>query len=388
MRKFILAMAALCAAALSCGPVSAQNQSAVVRLDKAANDKAAMDAALERYLDDSEAALAARMAELRTFFNERKTATPGFAQAVLGTWGKFQMTGSMLGDVINQFATGFGARRVKPSFDAYVEDCFREKVLDPAKARKAVDNAVTGFLGDLAEIEARLLVTLKVDISDAELNLPKLLPGGLGIGGTQYEAVLRDTVDLAVKDLGVSLGTYIVSNIISDKIVDATVPEGTSKKGKLVANVATGIAVDKAMEEAMKTAGYNPEKVLAIKVAAGIDQMSSLLIDGDPALDRFYPKLFYGRLMHPDQAVRDACNRADATLMKNANFGLRYRMVRLYNDRHRQLWKVLTTHFLGAEAAKSPFMMYTPLDASKCSPAEQIIRWADSIANAYGRKKQ
>ena len=49
-------------------------------------DKAALDAALDRYISESEAALTSRIAELRTFFEERKAATPGFAQAVLGTW--------------------------------------------------------------------------------------------------------------------------------------------------------------------------------------------------------------------------------------------------------------------------------------------------------------
>ena len=225
--------------------------------------KESLDAALAVYSKESEAALTSRMAELRTFLGERKVGTLGFAQAVLGTWGKFQMTGSMLGDVINQFATGFGASRVKPSFDAYVEDCFREQVLDPGKAKKAVDAAISGFLGDLGEAEARLLVSLKADIGDADLDLPRLLPGVSGIGGKQYEAMIRDTIDLAVNDLGVSLGMYVVSNIISDKLVDATAPEPTSKKGKFgkfAANVATGIAVDKAVEEAMKQADTTRRK--------------------------------------------------------------------------------------------------------------------------------
>ena len=277
---------------------------------------------------------------------------------------------------------------MKPTFDSFVADTFREQVLDPAKARKAVDAAATGFLGDLADIEARLLVTLKADIGDADLDLPRLLPGVSGIGREPYEAVIRDTIDLAVRDLGVSLGTYVVSNIISDKIVDKAAPKDMSKKGRFAANVATGIAVDKAMEEAMKAAGYNPEKVLAIKVAAGIDRMSRLLIDGDPVVAKLYPDLSILRRTHPDEAVRDACRRADEAVMRTGNLGLHERLRRLRNDRYRRLWTVLTGHLFGPEAAKSPFLMYTPLDVTKCSPAGVCIRWADSITKVYGGKQR
>lgn len=392
----LIGLAILSTTISSCGPVAAQNRpesaenvdrQPTKQADKATHDKEVLDAALQRYLDESEAALAARMTELRAFFDERKAATPGFAQAVLGTWGKFQMTGSMLANGINIVSTRFGGKRVKPLFDKFVADTFREKVLDPAMVRKAVDAAISGYRGDLAEIEARLLVSVKADIGEAELDLPKLLPGGAVIGMKQFEAVISDSVDLAVKDLGVSIGMFVASNVISDKIVEKTASKDMSKTERLVTGQAVNLAVDAALEKAIREAGYDPEKILALKVAAGIDQMSRLLIDGDPALDKLYPNLFYCRLMHPHAAVRTACNRANATLVKNANFGLVNRLSRLRYDRYRRLWTVLTTHFLGADAAKSPFLMYTPLDAAKCSPAEQIIRWADSITEAYGGTK-
>ena len=115
--------------------------------------------------------------------------------------------------------------------------------------------------------------------------------------------------------------------------------------------------------------------------------MSRLLIDGDPASLRFYPHLSAFRRMHPDRAVREACQRADEAVMRTGNLGLHERLKRLHNDRYRRLWAVLTAHLVDPEAAKSPFLMYGSLDADKVSPAENIIRWADSITVEYGGNK-
>jgi hypothetical protein len=340
------------------------------REEKQGLDKAALDAALDRYISESEAALTSRMADLRSFFEERKANTRQFAHSVLGTRGKIEAGATIVGDLINQFATGFGAARSKPQWlENYINNTFRDEVLDPAKAKRAVDDAVSGFLGDLAGTESRLLVKLKADFGDADLDLPRLLTGVNGIGGGQYEAMITDTVEIAVKDLGISLGMFVVSNIVSDKLVEATAPEDMSKGGKFVANILANLAVDAALDKAAKEAGYDPEKVLAAKVSAGIDQMSRLLIDGDPAVLKLYPNLSIFRRMHPDQAVRDACKRADEAVMRNGNLGLHERLRRLRNDRYRRLWTVLTGHLFGPEAAKSPFLMYAPLDAAKCSPS-------------------
>jgi hypothetical protein len=81
------------------------------RAQKNGLSKDALDAALDRYISESEAALTSRMAELRSFFEERKAGTRHFAQSVLGTRGKVEAGATVIGDLINQVATGFGAAR-------------------------------------------------------------------------------------------------------------------------------------------------------------------------------------------------------------------------------------------------------------------------------------
>jgi hypothetical protein len=174
---------------------------------------------------------------------------------------------------------------------------------------------------------------------------------------------------------------------VGSKIVDSAAPKDASSASKLIANFLVGIAVDAALDEAAKQAGYEPAKKLGATADAGIDRIRESLIDGDPAVLKLYPNLSIFRRTHPDQAVRDACKRADEAVVKAANLGLHERLRRLRNDRCRRLWVVLTGRIVGEEAARSPFLMYTPLDAAKSSPPEEIIRWADLINTAFGGTK-
>jgi len=379
---------------VSGGPVSAQGGAGLgvrafspERDQKAELSKAALDAALDGYINESEAALDARMADLRSFFEERKGGSRRFAQSVLGIEGKLMVGGGVLSDLIDEISVAGGGARKPSALNKYVKDLFRKDVLDPAQAKQAVDEAVSGFLGDLAGSEARLLVKLKADLGDDQLALPRSLPTMEGIGREHYEATIRETVNGAVTDLGVSLAMFVASNIVSDKIVDKALPKDTSKGGRFIAGILTGIAVDMAVDKAAKEAGYDPEKALAAKTAVGIDRICQSIIDGDPTVLQFYPTLKVLRRMHPDEAVREACQRADEAVKRSANLGLREQLRNLRNDRHRRLWRVLTGHLVGPEAASSPFLMYTPLDAAKTSPAADIIRWADSITTIYGGTK-
>jgi hypothetical protein len=386
MVAILMGMAMLVAG--SAGPVSAQGSGALAipadSPDKVALGKQALEAALESYATESEAALESRMADLRSFFEERKSGTRRFAQSMLGIEGKVMVSGLAMQELLDA-ASG---NSNKPSvLRKYVGDHFRSDVLDPATIKREVDRAVSGFLGDLAGIEARLLVRLKADIGDGELSIPRSLPNMEGVGKRQYDAMIGSTIDAALADIGVSLGMFVASNYVSGKIVDKAAPKEASKGGKFLVNLIVGIAVDKLLEEAAKGAGYDPEKKLADGAADGIDRIRGAVIDGDPALARFYPTLKVLRRMHPEVAVREACEQADESVKRYANLGLHERLRGLRNDRYRRLWVVLTARIVGEEAAKSPFQMYTPLDAQKCSPPDAIIRWADSITDFYGGKR-
>jgi hypothetical protein len=398
-RKFsasssLMRMAILAAVALSCGSASAQYRpgSGLVpppppvraKAAKAGFSKEALNDALDRYFGESDAALDARLADLKGFFEDLKPDGRLFAQSVLGVWGKLDAGTYVLADVVYNIGSLFGEMPKPPSLSNYVRDRFRAEVLDPEKAKQAVDDAVAGFLGDLAGIEGKLLVDLRADLGDDQLNLPASPPKIQVIRGDHFNAMIGDMADTASKDLAASLAMYVVSNVIGDKIADRVTPEDASKGRKLLSNVAIGIAVDKALEEGVRAAGYDPESAIAVRIAAGLDQIRSSLIDGDPAARRFYPHLSIYRRTHPDEAVRDACLRADEAVVRSANLGLHLRLQRLRNDRCRRLWTVLTGRLIGPEAARSPFLMYQPLDPATVAPPEEIIRWANKITTGYG----
>jgi hypothetical protein len=366
------------------GPETGQQPSAAATRTNPRLSPEALNAYLDRYACESETALQTRIDALKAFFEERKGNTQRFADSMLGIEGKVMLSGSAVADLMQAVANG-GAPK-NSSIEKFVRDRFRADVLDAADAKRAVDEAVSGFLGDIEAIESRMLVELQADVGDADLALPKSLSKPVGLGGIHYESMINDTMNGATSDLAISVGMYFVSNYLSSKATNNITSEDTNGLWKAIVGSGLGVLTDMAIERLAKDAGYDPEKSLSKRVESGIDRVRESLIDGDPEVAKFYQTLKDLRRMHPDAAVREACGRADEAVRQAANLGLREQMRNLRNDRCRRLWTVLTERFIGAEAAKSPFLMYPPMDPASTSPADYIIRWADNITSAFGGK--
>lgn len=340
----LLTLGLLAALALPCRPAAAQFTTRQARpprqAPQAVRPEKAIETALERYLTESEAALDARMAGLAAFFEQRKANARPFAKSLLSIWGKISATGSLMDDMFTQLSTG--ERKPTTACRKLIEDAFRKDVLDRDKARQAADDAMAGFLGDLAEAEAKLLVRLKADFGDGQLALPGQRPALVDLGQEHYDAMISATASDTITDLGVSIGMFFASNAIGDAITQQITDEKTPPLEKMITGFVVGQLVDAALGEAAKAAGYDPEKAIAGRVAQGLDRMSRSIIEGDPVALGLYPALSILRRTHPDPAVRAACTRADEAVMRTANLGLRERLRRLRNDRYRRLWTVLT----------------------------------------------
>lgn len=359
------------------------------RPDAAARRKE-MDEAFERFLKETDEKLDRRIKGLKGFFDERKANAPHFASTLLCTSAKLHTAGSLfekLSSKWNELFAGPAEDFVIPpspdSFTLYVRQCFRDDLLDPAKVRMAVDEAVDGFKGDVIEAEGRLLVALKLDVPDgigwAPLNLvPELRVLGRG------EAIADEAAGDAVNDLNADLAKFVVSTFVGNKLADGVTPRDASPAGRLARNLAVGVATDMALDSGVRAAGYDPQDKIASKVGAGIDQIRDLLIDGDRSLEKTTRLVATFQTQHPDAAVRLACERANEALKRVANLGVCQRLERLRNRRSWELWKEAAARLIGPEAAASPLMMFEPLDAEKSSPPEQIIRWAEQIVATGG----
>lgn len=373
------------------GPHAVPSREAVEK-ERAVNAaKALLEKHLQQYIEQTDGMLRSRIEGLKGFFEERKEGAPLYASAVLDLSAKGRMAGSLLESFFTQagqalgVASNTGAGNGTDSFTAFARRSFRANVLDPDKAKGELERTVAAFRDDMAEAEARLLVALGIDIPDDAIERGRSSPDlRAELAALQLcDAVAGDGVDDATSDFGTSLGMFVVSNILGNEVAKMATPEDASRARKFGTNIVTGVAVDAALDRGVKALGYDPEAAVVARTKAGIDRIRSAVIDGDPALGQVYPTLSYYRRMHPDSAVRQACQRADEGVERGANLGLNARLQRVRNERFRGLWKALMTHIAGPEAASSPFLMYGVLDASQCSPADQVIRWADSLVTKY-----
>lgn len=344
---------------------------------------------VERALRESESAINARIAKLDEFFAERKEGARPFAESVLSLEGKARASSALAETVLGGLNEALGGKPVTgpDSFTIYVRQRFRQQVLDPAKVKQAVEDAVSGYLGDAAEIEARLLVSLKADIDDSALDLRGSLPDlrAEAAAGEQYDAVVGETLDAAAMDLVVSLGMYVVSNYISDKVTDRLAPDGTRRDVKSVGNFILGMfVVDPILGKVAEGAGYDPEGDVTAKTMAGLDRIRALVVGGDPDAVKLYTALFNYREGHPDGAVRDACRQAIEALEHSANLGLRIRLASLHNERCRRLTTALIAHIFGPEAARTPVRLLPPLDPKTVPAPKALIGWAKRVTTAYG----
>ncbi|WP_422927515.1 hypothetical protein [Singulisphaera sp. PoT] len=348
-----------------------------------------LEKALDQYLEETEERLRIRMDGLKGFFEARKEGAPLFASAVLDLGAKGRLAGSFLESFATQAGRALGLTSGgdgPDGFTLFVRRAFSENVLDRGAAVREMQRALAGFREDLVESEARLLVSLGVDVPD------DAIARGLAMPDLRHElaaldlcdAMIAEGVDGASTDLGASLGMFVVSNFLGDQLAKRATPEDASRPRQFGTNIAAGIAVEAALGEGVKAMGYDPEKALANRTRAGIDNICTAVIEGDNSMGAIYPTLSIFRRSHPDAAVRLACQRADEAVTRASNLGLRERLRWMRNERYRSLWKSLMTHLIGPEAASSPLLMYIPLDAGRCSPPDQIIRWAESIVGAFG----
>lgn len=353
--------------------------------------KPAADALLEKalndFLNETEKRLDSRMGGIKGFFEDRKAGAPLYASEVLGLGAKGRLAGSYAESFFGKIGELFGvAPSMEPdSFLLFVRRSFREKVLEQADVERAVDEATRGFLDDIAEAEGQLLVVLNVDVDDDAIGGTSRAPDlrvELAVLD-QFDGLTQEVAEAADGDLKATAGMFVVSAVVSNEVSKHVTPEKASKGRRLATDLATGLAVDEALSRGAKALGHDPETAITGKVKAGLDQVRVAIIDGDPDLAKIYPTLSIFRRTHPDEHVRLACQRADEAVVKVARLGVKERLRRVRNERYRTLWKALMTALAGEEAARSPFLMYTPLDPKECSPPEEIIRWADDLTGRF-----
>jgi hypothetical protein len=256
---------------------------------------------LEQSKGDSRAAITRRLKQVTSYFDERKSGARPFAQAVLGVDGKIQAVDTLVSRATSAISDFFWPQKDDPDdffqalkdtipdrFTLFVNERFRQQVIDPFQIRAVVKDAIAGYVGDVEQIENRLLVDIRADLADtddAAETLPGLQP--VDVLHDRYETLLREVVGVAATDLNVTTATQVVSWVGGDIATAVSMSVASSLASELGLSAGVGAAsslttlgaglvvgwmVDQIIEATLKQAGYDPEGEIVSKIEAALDQ--------------------------------------------------------------------------------------------------------------------
>jgi hypothetical protein len=316
-------------------------------------DRQAKLALLSRADAESEAAIETEIGKLARFFEECKQGTRPFAEEVLGLEANLRLAGSKVENGANAVYELFGGKveRGPDRFSRYAAGCFERHVLKRADVQQAINAAYAGYRAELERIEGRLLVDLRADVDAADIGGMAALPQmkSEDLLSDSWDQAIAKAVEAASADLCVSIGKFAASWVggdIAEKQITSPDDNGLKKFG---VNVAAGAAIDKALDEGLARAGYDPAGRIAAGVAVRLDAMRDLVIEGEPKIAADLPtgallELSGGGFLARDSddgplawaldgLARDALTLAVDRLNQGTEAGLRQRLRALHGTR-------------------------------------------------------
>lgn len=279
----------------------------------------------------AEAAIVEKLSELDDFFRDRKAGVPAFAKEVLSLSGKWTFVKSKLptaedGDHFH-----------------YLDERFQRHVFSPDDLRRTLESVIAEYVSRLEGLESQLLVDVRADLSDGDLAVagaPKLPPTEAALRA-EFDRLLNSVASEVSRDVsvGVSMTTASlvggeIAAVIAVRVATAVAARLGVSAGILGVGAASSwatfgvglvaaVVVDVALTKAAKAAGYDPEERVAERVHSVLDQVRSMLIDGDPDAVATYAKLLRMSQDDPDAAVREECRKAAVAIERSGSLGLR-----------------------------------------------------------------
>lgn len=201
-----------------------------------------IDAFLKPHLDRAStrtaAAVEARTEEVRSFFQKAQGQTEGFVTTALGWSSKW----AMLVDAAPFNGSGRHERFLQAEFE--------RQVFSAADLTKAIEQAVTGFVGDLTSIENRMLVDIRADLNASGIDVADHAPVG-----QQADETLRKILDTsataakwdAAGDVATLVAAVVIERAIARALSGAARTTGTSAAvlgtGTAASGVSFGISI-------------------------------------------------------------------------------------------------------------------------------------------------
>jgi hypothetical protein len=260
---------------------------------------------------------------------------------------------------------------------------FDRRVMKGTDFMAATDSAATGFIRDLQSLEARLLVDLRADLADVDLDEGRLAPvvAERSAGWSAVDAALADTLSVARTDLGVTIAEQSVSFVVGNKVGGVLAGGATNGLWKLVLNLTGNLAADEVLGSVKQQTGYNAEADVAKRVVRALDNLRNRLVEGDARAVKAHLSLRDWRRGHPDRAVRTACREATDAIEHSGALGLKQSLRAMYYRRAESRRAALSRLILGSDAGAQTVTSPT------FPPSDQILKYAQQCAAFWKGKK-
>jgi hypothetical protein len=272
------------------------------------------------------AALDRHLATIPAFITERKQGTRAFSARLLGLRGKWEL-------IKTRFRT-----EGEDEYARWLRDQFADNLFRSEELQQTVEAAIRAYLSELVGIEGQLLIRLRADLADSELQVQEAIPAlwSDAVLRQRYDMMMTLTLPLLDKDLKVTAVREAASFVGSEIATAITLKVGAAvmarlgvSAGILTTGAASGWAtfgiglvigfvVDQAIGEIMKAAGYDAEARIAARVDETLDDIGRVITDGDPEARTTLAKLQRMHLEDPDEEVRAACPSAIRLINENS----------------------------------------------------------------------
>lgn len=226
--------------------------------------------------DEAESILDEHLQEISDFFAEAKRHSPHFAERALGWGSKWRM-------VADHVPFTRGGRH-----EAFLRKQFEDHLFRPDELKRAVEQAVAGYLAHIRSIESQMLVRVRTDVAD--------FPDTYLVAGfdetawqTRYEEVLAQALAAAKSDLHVEVATLIVTEIAGTVLADVALKLGVSA-GILGTGAASswttfgvGLVVGLIVDQIVSWVWdwyADPKGNLASELTIKLDSIRRLIVDG------------------------------------------------------------------------------------------------------------
>lgn len=234
---------------------------------RAAQDRARPH--IDRADADSHAGIDPSLRAMEIFFDEAKGHATAFADDVLGWYSKYKL--------------------IRGQHEEFLAETFRRHFFGPEELQRAMTDAVQAYVADLEAIDNRMLVGIRMDVAD--------LPAGATIGAMpvpdlqeRYRSVCGRIAGITSADAAVDVGRAAADMIVGSVVTMMAARLGTSAVvlGTGAASgwwtfgigLVVGVIVDQVIA-AVWNWSYDPHGKLVAMMETKIDEVRSLVIDGD-----------------------------------------------------------------------------------------------------------